>query len=69
VDVDRKQRIHFILAEMCGNRFLEAIVGSLMDLTKRILEAIEVDVNTHPAGMHRASSPHLQKLSFARPNR
>ena len=26
VDVDRKQRVHFIFAEMCGNRFFEALM-------------------------------------------
>jgi DNA-binding FadR family transcriptional regulator len=62
-DIERKQRIHFILAEMCGNRFLEALVGSLMKLTRQALKAIE-DYNSfvhpvetlyylHPTGMHR----------------
>jgi GntR family transcriptional repressor for pyruvate dehydrogenase complex len=62
-DVEKKQRVHFILAEMCGNRFLEALVGSLMKLTRRALEAVEDDpsymhpagmiYSLHPAGMHR----------------
>jgi GntR family transcriptional repressor for pyruvate dehydrogenase complex len=62
-DIERKQRMHFILAEMCGNRFLEALVGSLMRLTKWALEAIDDDPSymhpagqlyqLHPAGMHR----------------
>jgi DNA-binding FadR family transcriptional regulator len=62
-DIERKQRIHFILAEMCGNRFLEALVGSLMKLTRQALKAIEDyhslvhPVETlyylHPTGMHR----------------
>ena len=54
VDVDRKQRIHFILAEMCGNRFFEALVRSVLGLTKRVVEAVGPDPHTmHPAGMHR----------------
>jgi DNA-binding FadR family transcriptional regulator len=53
-DIERKQRVHFILAEMCGNRFLEALVGSLMGLTRRAVEAVEADPHyMHPAGMHR----------------
>jgi len=53
-DVTRKQKVHFILAEMCGNRFLEAIVRSLMSLTRRIVQAVDADPkNMHPAGMHR----------------
>jgi len=52
-DVERKQKMHFILAEMCGNRFLEALVGSLMGLTRKAVEAVEADPHyMHPAGMH-----------------
>jgi GntR family transcriptional repressor for pyruvate dehydrogenase complex len=54
VDVERKQRVHFILAEMCGNRFFEALVRSTLGLTKRVVEAVGPDPRTmHPAGMHR----------------
>jgi GntR family transcriptional repressor for pyruvate dehydrogenase complex len=54
IDVERKQRVHFILAEMCGNRFLEALVRSLMRLTRKAVEAVEADpYTTHPAGLHR----------------
>jgi GntR family transcriptional repressor for pyruvate dehydrogenase complex len=53
-DIERKQMVHFILAEMCGNRFLEALNRSLIGLTKRIVEAVDADPqNMHPAGMHR----------------
>jgi DNA-binding FadR family transcriptional regulator len=53
-DVDRKQRIHFILAEMCQNRFFEALVRSVLGLTKRVVEAVGPDPRyMHPAGMHR----------------
>jgi len=55
LDVDRKQRVHFILAQMCGNRFLEALMRSLLKLTKRVVEAVNPDVDTvHPRGMHGA---------------
>lgn len=54
-DIGRKQAVHFILAEMCGNRFLEAIMRSLMGVTRRVVEAVEADPQImHPAGMHRA---------------
>ncbi|MBM4351129.1 MAG: FadR family transcriptional regulator [Deltaproteobacteria bacterium] len=55
VDVDRKQRVHFILAEMCENRFFEALMRSLLKLTKRVIEAVNPDPDTvHPTGMHRS---------------
>ena len=53
-DLDRKMAVHFILAEMCGNRFFEALVRSLMALTRRVVEAGDPYFNyIHPAGMHR----------------
>lgn len=53
-DFERKTAIHFILAEMCGNRFFEALVRSLMELTNRVVEAGDPDFHfIHPAGMHR----------------
>ncbi|MGA2516053.1 MAG: GntR family transcriptional regulator [Thermodesulfobacteriota bacterium] len=55
VDVDRKQRVHFILAEMCGNRFFEALMKSLLRLTKEVVEAVNPDPDyVHPKGMHRS---------------
>jgi len=54
VDVERKQRVHFILAEMCGNRFFEALVRSALRLTREVVEAVGPDPRyMHPAGMHR----------------
>ncbi len=54
VDVERKQRVHLILAEMCGNRFFEALVKSAMGLTRKVVEAVKPDPHfMHPAGMHR----------------
>jgi len=55
VDVDRKQTVHFILAEMCGNRFFEALMRSLLGLTKKVVEAVNPDPDyVHPKGMHRS---------------
>jgi DNA-binding FadR family transcriptional regulator len=52
-DIDRKTAVHFILAEMCGNRFLESIVRSVMGLSRRIVEVLAPDpVEIHPAGLH-----------------
>jgi DNA-binding FadR family transcriptional regulator len=53
-DMERKQKVHIILAEMSGNRILQALVRSLMGLTRRAVEAAEADPRfMHPAGMHR----------------
>jgi DNA-binding FadR family transcriptional regulator len=52
-DMERKQKVHIILAEMSGNRILEGLVRSLMGLTRRAVEAAEADPRfMHPAGMH-----------------
>jgi GntR family transcriptional regulator, transcriptional repressor for pyruvate dehydrogenase complex len=54
-DLDKKTAVHFILAEMCGNRFFEGLVRSVMSLTRKIIEAVHPDQPPflHPAGMHR----------------
>lgn len=53
-DFDRKTRVHIILAEMCGNRFFEALVRSAMGLTMRVIEAVRPNpMFIHPAGLHR----------------
>jgi GntR family transcriptional repressor for pyruvate dehydrogenase complex len=53
-DMERKQKVHIILAEMSSNRILEALVRSLMGLTRKAVEAAEADPRfMHPAGMHR----------------
>ena len=53
-DLNRKTLVHYILAEVCGNRFLEALERSLMALTRRVVQAVEPDRWwMHPAGMHR----------------
>jgi GntR family transcriptional regulator, transcriptional repressor for pyruvate dehydrogenase complex len=54
-DVDRKMAIHFILGEMCGNRFFEGLVRSTMRLTRKVMEAVNPDFeDIHPKGMHDA---------------
>jgi DNA-binding FadR family transcriptional regulator len=52
-DIDRKMALHFILAEMCGNRFFEGLVRSMMRLTRRVVEAVSPDPrDMHPGGWH-----------------
>jgi DNA-binding FadR family transcriptional regulator len=53
-DLNRKTLVHYILAEGCGNRFLEALERSLMALTRRVVQAVGPEHWwMHPAGMHR----------------
>jgi DNA-binding FadR family transcriptional regulator len=54
-DIASATKIHFILAEMSGNRFLEAIVNSVIKLNAKILEEIKPDPPyiIHPPGLHR----------------
>jgi DNA-binding FadR family transcriptional regulator len=53
-DIEMKTAVHYTLAEMCGNRFLEAILRSSMKLTHRVIEVVSPKPYTlHPAGMHR----------------
>lgn len=54
-DLDKKTAVHFVLAEMCGNRFFEGLVRSVMSLTRNIIEALHPDQPPflHPPGMHR----------------
>lgn len=58
-DMARKMAVHFILAEMSGNRFLEALERSLMGLIRIAVETFALEsgesnvFNLHPAGMHR----------------
>jgi len=52
-EVERKTTVHFILAEMCGNRFLEALVRAVVGLSKKIVETVDPKPHAlHPAGMH-----------------
>ena len=54
-DIQIKTAVHYILAEMCGNRFLEAIVRSAMKLTHTLIQMVNPapPYAMHPAGMHR----------------
>jgi GntR family transcriptional repressor for pyruvate dehydrogenase complex len=54
-DIKIKTAVHYILAEMCGNRFFEAIVRSAMKLTHALIQMVNPDppYAMHPAGMHR----------------
>ncbi len=53
-DVALGTKVHFILAEMCGNRFLEAIVNSVIKLNAKIIEELKPNPphSIHPPGMH-----------------
>jgi DNA-binding FadR family transcriptional regulator len=59
-DMDTKTSVHYILAEICGNHFLEALERSLMALTRRVVLVVDSKQTLihpsamyHPAGMHR----------------
>ena len=53
-DIKIKTAVHYILAEMCGNRFFEAIVRSSMKLTHTLIKMVNPDFYAmHPTGMHR----------------
>ncbi len=53
-DIEKKTAVHYILAEMCGNRFFEAILRSSMKLTHKVIEVVSPRPYTlHPPGMHR----------------
>ncbi|MCX5807479.1 MAG: FadR/GntR family transcriptional regulator [Proteobacteria bacterium] len=54
-DLDRKTAVHYILAEICGNHFLEALERSLMALTRQVVQTVNSGQPfIHPAGMHRS---------------
>lgn len=60
LDITRKMTVHFILAEMCGNRFLEALERCLMGLIRIAVETMDKETKSgfdllklHPEGMHR----------------
>lgn len=54
-DIASATTVHLILAEMCGNRFLEALVNSLINMSALILEEIKPNPpsSIHPPGSHR----------------
>ena len=51
--VDRCTRVHYLIAEFSGNRVMQAIVGSLIDLNKEIVAKVKPDRGeVHPSGAH-----------------
>jgi GntR family transcriptional regulator, transcriptional repressor for pyruvate dehydrogenase complex len=59
-DITRKMAVHFILGEMCGNRFLEALERTLMGLIRIAVETMNREtggafdlLKLHPEDMHR----------------
>jgi GntR family transcriptional regulator, transcriptional repressor for pyruvate dehydrogenase complex len=65
-DLEIKTEIHSILAEICGNRFIEALVKSLMRVTRQVVSAVhQSSESLHPAGMHR---PVVEAVIAGRPN-
>jgi len=53
-DVALGTKVHFILAELCGNRFLEAIVNSVIKMNAKILEELKPNPphSIHPPEEH-----------------
>lgn len=54
-DIASATRVHFILAEMCKNRFLEALVNSLLKMSRKIIEEMRPNPpsSIHPPGVHK----------------
>jgi GntR family transcriptional repressor for pyruvate dehydrogenase complex len=53
-DLETKTTVHTILVEICGNRFIEALVKSLMKVTRQVVATVhQSSESLHPAGMHR----------------
>jgi GntR family transcriptional regulator, transcriptional repressor for pyruvate dehydrogenase complex len=53
--ITRHQRVHLLLAEMCGNHFFEAILRSMLFITREVVEAVEPDHKAlHLSGEHAA---------------
>jgi DNA-binding FadR family transcriptional regulator len=50
-DVERKQVVHTILAEMCGNRFFEGLAKAAMGILKSLVEYLQLDY-LHPEQAH-----------------
>ncbi len=52
--LEKDTRVHYLLAEICGNRFFEAIVNSFLKLNTKIVQTVKPDpMAVHPPGMHR----------------
>ncbi|MBW2610476.1 MAG: FadR family transcriptional regulator [Deltaproteobacteria bacterium] len=47
-------KVHYTLAKICGNRFFEVMVNSLVKLSSKIILTVRPDNDViHPSGMHR----------------
>jgi DNA-binding FadR family transcriptional regulator len=55
-DIASATKVHFVLAEMCGNRFFEAIINSVLKLNAVIIEELKPHppYSIHPPGSHLA---------------
>ncbi len=54
-DIERRTKVHYILAEICGNRFLEAILKSVLGLNTEIVNEVKPEpFEVHPPGTHNA---------------
>jgi GntR family transcriptional regulator, transcriptional repressor for pyruvate dehydrogenase complex len=53
-NIEKRTKIHYLLAEMCGNRFLEAFLRSAIGLNREIVEAVQPEdpFAVHARGMH-----------------
>jgi GntR family transcriptional regulator, transcriptional repressor for pyruvate dehydrogenase complex len=51
-DIESKQTVHLILAEMCGNRFFEGFARSMLAVLRKVAVGVEADY-LHPEGAHR----------------
>ncbi|MCG9695654.1 FadR/GntR family transcriptional regulator [Shewanella sp. Isolate11] len=53
--VQLRQKVHYLLADMCQNRFLTAIDKSLIQIVANITQKFQPDTNLiHPLGMHKS---------------
>jgi len=54
-DIERRTKVHYILAEICGNRFLEAILKSVLGLNTEIVNEVKPEpFEVHPLETHNA---------------
>jgi GntR family transcriptional repressor for pyruvate dehydrogenase complex len=51
-DIESKQNVHIILAQMCGNRFFEGFVRSMLAVLRKVAVEVAEDY-IHPEGAHR----------------
>ncbi|MCL1076201.1 MAG: hypothetical protein PWP74_911 [Shewanella sp.] len=53
--VELRQKVHCLLADMSGNRFLAAIAKSMLQLVGEINEELDTDTDIiHPVGLHKS---------------